>query len=242
MKLKTFYKALFLDLDHTLCDTADADRKGEHFFGQMLFKEQIDGEMECSKAASLFMNALYHGHSNCERILDENETDYRSRLIQFAVSSQTHFKPDLKKSKYWLEAVMDHRIQSLSFFEGTVELLEKLSSNYKLIVITNGPLYSQKPKVDKLQITKWADHVLMCGAFPWQKPDPRIFQEALKRVNCSSEEVIHVGDSLKSDIQGAWNAGIDSVWISDKKSLNESDPVPNAIVESFVDLENLLRV
>ena len=137
---------------------------------------------------------------------------------------------------------MDHRIKSLSFFEGTVELLEKLSSNYKLIVITNGPLYSQKPKVDKLQITKWTDHVLMCGAFPWQKPDPRIFQEALKRVNCSSEEVIHVGDSLKSDIQGAWNAGIDSVWISDKKSLNESDPVPNAIVESFVDLENLLRV
>ncbi|UCH57566.1 MAG: HAD-IA family hydrolase, partial [Candidatus Bathyarchaeota archaeon] len=47
-----------------------------------------------------------------------------------------------------------------------------------------------------------------------EKPDPRIFEIALDRAGCSSEELLHVGDSLETDIEGANRAEIRSVWLN----------------------------
>lgn len=45
------------------------------------------------------------------------------------------------------------------------------------------------------------------------KPSKEIFEHALKALGVSADRVVHVGDSLHSDIGGASNAGITSVWI-----------------------------
>jgi len=45
------------------------------------------------------------------------------------------------------------------------------------------------------------------------KPDPEIFRTALQRMETTPERVLHVGDSLHSDIGGARNLGIRSAWI-----------------------------
>lgn len=45
----------------------------------------------------------------------------------------------------------------------------------------------------------------MSGAY---KPDTRIFKKALEVSGCLPEEVIHIGDSLRSDALGAQKAGI----------------------------------
>ncbi|MDQ0232596.1 HAD family hydrolase [Metabacillus malikii] len=41
-----------------------------------------------------------------------------------------------------------------------------------------------------------------------------MFQKALTLSNLSKDEVLHVGDSLSSDVSGAMNMGIKSVWIN----------------------------
>ncbi|MBK9121225.1 MAG: HAD family hydrolase [Phycisphaerales bacterium] len=45
------------------------------------------------------------------------------------------------------------------------------------------------------------------------KPDPAIFEAALAETGWRRERVLHVGDSLHSDIAGARRAGLRSVWI-----------------------------
>jgi len=45
------------------------------------------------------------------------------------------------------------------------------------------------------------------------KPHPAIFFKALRELNLAPEEVLHVGDSLHSDVGGAANAGIEALWI-----------------------------
>jgi FMN phosphatase YigB (HAD superfamily) len=40
------------------------------------------------------------------------------------------------------------------------------------------------------------------------KPDPTIFQLALKRAGCSPNEAVHVGDSYEKDVLGARRIGI----------------------------------
>ena len=45
------------------------------------------------------------------------------------------------------------------------------------------------------------------------KPHPAIFRRALALMGLSPGEVLHVGDSLHSDVGGAANAGIEAVWL-----------------------------
>lgn len=46
------------------------------------------------------------------------------------------------------------------------------------------------------------------------KPAPRIFEEALRRTGWRRDRVIHVGDSLHSDVGGARAAGLRSGWVN----------------------------
>ncbi|MET1250012.1 HAD family hydrolase [Sporolactobacillus sp. STCC-11] len=46
------------------------------------------------------------------------------------------------------------------------------------------------------------------------KPRPKLFQQALNRYQLDADDVLHVGDSLSSDIAGAKKAGIKCAWIN----------------------------
>lgn len=64
-----------------------------------------------------------------------------------------------------------------------------------------------------LGIDRYFDFKVISAVFGAAKPNPKIFQEALKKANASAKEVIHVGDSLEDDVLGAHLAGIQSIWI-----------------------------
>lgn len=61
------------------------------------------------------------------------------------------------------------------------------------------------------------------------KPRPELFNEALKRSKLNANEVIHIGDSILSDVGGAQNLGINVVWLN---RLNKS--VPEGIKPDFI--------
>lgn len=65
------------------------------------------------------------------------------------------------------------------------------------------------------------------------KPRAEIFEMALKKVNLQPDEVVHIGDSLSSDIKGASALGINTVWI------NRGGKV---VPEGVVAVKNLLEI
>ena len=46
------------------------------------------------------------------------------------------------------------------------------------------------------------------------KPRKELFEFALKRAGLSPDEVLHIGDSLSSDIKGAYSVGIKPIWVN----------------------------
>lgn len=46
------------------------------------------------------------------------------------------------------------------------------------------------------------------------KPRNEIFELALSKTGLNAEDVLHIGDSLSSDVKGAYNAGIKPIWIN----------------------------
>ncbi|MNP53866.1 Pyrimidine 5'-nucleotidase YjjG [compost metagenome] len=72
------------------------------------------------------------------------------------------------------------------------------------------------------------------------KPRPELFKEALKRSNLNANEVIHIGDSVLSDIGGAQKLGISAIWLN---RLNKSLPYgvnPDFISKDLNDVKTYL--
>ena len=127
-----------------------------------------------------------------------------------------------------------------SLLEGAEELVRYLAEKYPLTVVTNGFVEVQYEKFDKSGLRDCFAHLVLSEEVGCQKPNPRIYEEALRMNGVSAEEAVMIGDSWNSDIQGAINAGIDQIWI--RKS---QDPLPEGqsatyIVKSLAEVMEIL--
>lgn len=72
------------------------------------------------------------------------------------------------------------------------------------------------------------------------KPRPEMFNEALARYDLSRHDVIHIGDSLTSDVQGAQNAGIQAVWLNRKGKTKPLHIHPEYVCRDLTEVLKLL--
>lgn len=117
-----------------------------------------------------------------------------------------------------------------SLLEGAEELVRYLAKKYPLTVVTNGFVEVQYEKFDKSGLRDCFAHIVLSEEVGCQKPNPRIFEEALRMNGLQAEEVVMIGDSWNSDIKGAINAGIDQIWI--KKNKEPGAEIQDTIVQT----------
>ena len=70
-----------------------------------------------------------------------------------------------------------------------------------------------------------------------EKPDRLFFERGLAIAKADRRRVLHVGDSLNADVNGALNAGIDAVWVNPTRPTDS--PVP--VIASIAELPGLIR-
>lgn len=111
-------------------------------------------------------------------------------------------------------------------YEDTFSVLDGLKGKYKLLLLTNGSPDLQNTKLAITpEIAPYFDSIVISGSIGRGKPDPSIFEHAIKQLNVSIDEAIMVGDNLMTDILGASRVGMKSVWINrEKKERNEVVP------------------
>lgn len=97
---------------------------------------------------------------------------------------------------------------------GTTELLEALSRNVPLALLTNGPPDVQRRKLDGARLSRHFEVVVISGEAGVGKPDPRAFDMVLEGLGVQPEEAVMVGNSWERDVQGALAAGVPPLWIS----------------------------
>ncbi len=64
-----------------------------------------------------------------------------------------------------------------------------------------------------LQLNQYFDFVLASAVFGASKPNPKIFEEALRRSGVEAKDAVHIGDSFKDDIEGAIGVGVSAILI-----------------------------
>ena len=218
-------KALFLDLDETLCDTRGANEQAKQLLGQVVV-DQFGTDLDGQGIADAYVTGIYREWSDSQRrrylpiIEQQSESAFRVQLIRDLLAGQgvDGVSEDAAQA---LQDKFDHdRLAAFDFYPGIAEFLIEARKLFTLVVITNGPEFSQTPKVEAVDLTDYVDHIIIGGQEPEQKPSQSIFYKALKLADCAAHEAIHVGDSLAADIAGAHNSGITSVWIQHQQPLD----------------------
>lgn len=126
-------------------------------------------------------------------------------------------------------------------YDDSMALIESLHKYYRLIIITNGLKDVQDNRIRKSVIGKYFEDVVISDEIEVSKPDPKIFQHALKNINHTDKtKVLMVGDSLTSDIQGGICFGIDTCWFNSNKIINKGALKPTYEITNLMELKNIV--
>lgn len=150
-----------------------------------------------------------------ERLLDGtlSQEDARAeRLISFLAD----FKITIDRTAAE-EADVGYRaayMESRRAVPGAVELIKNLRGRTRLGVVTNGLVDDQLEKLRICGLDGVFDSVVISAELGVRKPDPAIFETALRQIGSTSADCIMIGDSWKNDVLGARSAGLRAIWIN----------------------------
>ena len=216
------YKAVFIDWDDTIGDFHGA---ADLALQDMYEKYNLsDYFASCEEFVSLYKPhniELWDKYGKDQVTKDYLSFDrfffplaHGSKVIQ---SSKFKIQNLASLAEQLSEDFLNMTTARFSLLEGAEELVRYLAAKYPLTVVTNGFIEVQYEKFDKSGLRDCFAHIVLSEEVGCQKPNPRIFEEALRLNGVQAEDVVMIGDSWTSDIQGAINAGIDQIWITKSK-------------------------
>ncbi|CAJ1229525.1 YjjG family noncanonical pyrimidine nucleotidase [Lactiplantibacillus xiangfangensis] len=132
--------------------------------------------------------------------------------------------------------------QGFQVLPGVAPMLTKLrAAGLVLLIGTNGVQDTQIKRLVGSGLANQFDHVFISETVGFAKPDRRFFDAIFAMYpDLSPKNTVMVGDSLASDIAGAANVGLPSIWFNPHHLANLSDVHPTATVTNFDQLQQLL--
>lgn len=130
-----------------------------------------------------------------------------------------------------------HRYADIVPYDDVFPTLTALRERYKIGALTNGNSYPERVGMGHL-----FDFAVLASEQGVSKPDPRIFHIAAEMAGCRVDELLHVGDALIDDIQGASTAGAQAVWINRIGVSASTKHVPEFEISSLSTLVDWLIV
>jgi len=158
----------------------------------------------------------------------------RRRLIALGASSQWAREYALKASMHMGEF---YRPESIVPDDVRRALPQLKQEGYILAVISN----RDKPFLDVLQehgIDEFFDFSLAAGEVNSFKPEPGVFEHALRRANLSPKEAVYVGDNYYADVVGSRRAGLQPVLYDSIGIFPDADC---ATIKSFDELNSIIK-
>jgi len=228
------YNHLFFDLDHTIWDF---DTNAKISLAQIFEEFDLENKVTADFGA-FYEKYLYHNKLLWERyqngFISSDELKWRRMwrtLLEFKIGDEELSK---SLSGRFLEILPVQK----KMFPYADEILQYLKNkNYTLHLITNGFEKTQWSKIKNSKIDHYFTHVITSEASNSMKPEKEIFDFALQQSNAAINESIMIGDNLEADIQGAMNAGWDTIFVNHIQTTTSINPTYT--ITHLNELENI---
>jgi len=115
----------------------------------------------------------------------------------------------------WEDKYREYLAEGYLLIDGALEICEKLSTTYRMIIVTNGIRKTQIKRLKMSGLYKFFSEVFDSQSIGFQKPDRRFFEHVINYIDdIKLDKLLIIGDSLNSDILGGINMGIDTCWFN----------------------------
>ncbi|MBE6728934.1 MAG: noncanonical pyrimidine nucleotidase, YjjG family [Ruminococcaceae bacterium] len=201
------YTTLLFDLDNTLLDFY----KSEYLCIKELFK--INGLPFDDEAVNLYSEINDGYWKKYERGEIKAEGIYENRFIDFL--NEIGVQYDSKKLLHGYPKLLSKSAVKMPYCDEI--LLYCKNKGYDMAVITNGLAFNQHSRIKISGIKDYISNTFISEELGAQKPEKAFFDRVLEKTKEKDKsKILVIGDSVTSDIKGAFNAGIDSCFIGDK--------------------------
>ncbi|MEO2241373.1 MAG: TIGR02253 family HAD-type hydrolase [Euryarchaeota archaeon] len=213
-------KAVLFDLDDTLYPSSKLAEEAR--------KNAIRAMIEAGLDADLTEEELYEELQEIVREFGSNHPRHFNLLLR-----RIGRDPDPKLVAAAVVAYHDTKFAYLKPYPDVIPTLMKLREmGLKLGVVTSGLAVKQWEKLIRLGLHHFFHTVIISEEIGVEKPHPRIFLEAARRLRVKPEECVFVGDRPDRDIRGANRVGMVTVRIR-KGRYRDREPKDEGEVPDF---------
>ena len=228
------YNHIFFDLDNTLWDFgANSKETLELLFQQYLSKRILEVQFDDFFEKYRLINNGYWAKYRHRKINKEalRVNRFKDVMAIFGVSDDSLA---IHIAKEYIE-ICPYKTQMMP---GCFKVLDYLKEkNYPMAIITNGFDEVQQIKMENCGLNEYFQVMVSSEQTGNKKPYPEIFKHAFSLVDANPATSIMIGDNHDSDIIGASNVGMDSVYLKLKD-------LPDRFQGNFIiqELEELMKI
>ncbi len=157
-----------------------------------------------------------------EAVIGTNCAASHNRLIRFQRMLEKENLPLEPHVMNLYHGYWDTLIDTIEPTEDVTSFFRWAKETHRRIgIATNMTAYIQYKKLQKLSVLQDVDFMVTSEEVGAEKPDPAFFSYCMGKANCATQECLMIGDSLKGDVLGARNAGLQALWLQAYASENE---------------------
>lgn len=226
------YKYLLWDIDGTILDFVASERCAiKELFKRFKLGECTDEMIQIySKINVKYWDALARNELTKPEVLIGRFNEFFTLM-----NIDTGVAEDFNKA-YQL-ALGDYCI----FVKDAKEILLSQKGKYTIVAVTNGTKIAQTKKLKASGLNKIFDSIFISEDVGFEKPNVEFFRYVFDTLNIKDKsEVLIIGDSLASDIQGGINAGIDTCWYNPKHTENKGNLKITYEIDDLKKIEEIL--
>jgi putative hydrolase of the HAD superfamily len=217
------YKFIYFDLDDTLLDHKSAEVAG---------LRDVQNHFSFLDAIAAEDLVATYGKVNSRQWTLYSQGDISRDELQRNRFEQTLEQLDVDASRY--EEVGSYYMQAYrnhwQWIDGAQEAYRQVLDHFPVGILTNGFAETQRLKFERFDFDQSAEYTIVSEDVGVLKPDPKVFEHATTLANVAPDDILYVGDSLRSDIEGGSKFGWNVAWYTqngDAKQHHKADFVFN---------------
>ncbi len=214
------YRCILFDLDHTLWDF----ETNSHATLQELYHQH---ELENRGVSSFadFYSTFVEINTRLWELYDLGKiTREKIRFERFHGILEKLGVEDTTLALKLSDEYVAQSPKKSSLLPNAIEVLDYLHPRYPMSIVTNGFEEIQYTKMASSGITHYFKNVVTSARAGHKKPSKEIFEFALAEGGFHSHEAVMIGDNLLTDIGGAHNASVDTVFFNPGKISHQEKP------------------
>ncbi|WP_434566370.1 5-amino-6-(5-phospho-D-ribitylamino)uracil phosphatase YigB [Vibrio chagasii] len=228
-------KAMTFDLDDTLYDNWPVIMKVEKEMAQWLFQEHpVSASLSLDEWQAVKQRVALETPELKHDVTLWRETQIKTGLLRLGYSQQQAEQAarDGIEHALWLRNQVDVP-------QETYRVMEELAEHIPLVAITNGNVDPHK-----IGLGQYFQLILKAGPDGRAKPYPDMFEKAQQHLGFDANNILHVGDHLRTDVYGAKKNGFQACWFNDTGSnlylSSKASVLPDVEIEQLSDLMRLI--